>query len=57
MDSLVELIKVVIPWFVWLVFVLIAFKMFDWARHRKARAIAFGLFVQMFLLKLPSKTL
>jgi hypothetical protein len=53
MESFVELLEVVVevlaPWFGLLVFVLLSTKMIDWARHRKAGAIAFGLFVQMFL--------
>ena len=49
MNLLIEIFKVVMPWFVFLVFVLLCIKMTDWARHRKAGAIAFGLLVQIFL--------
>ena len=37
------------PWFVFLIFVLLCFKMTGWAKNRKAGAIAFGLFFQMIL--------
>jgi hypothetical protein len=49
MNILIEIITLVMPWFVFLVFVLFCLKMTDWARKRKAGAIAFGLLVQMFL--------
>lgn len=49
MNNLFEFIKAVMPWFVLLIFILLSFQMIDWARHRKAGAIAFGLFVQIFL--------
>lgn len=49
MDSVIVLIKVIMPWFVLLVFVLLSFKMIDWARKRKAGAITFAVLVQIFL--------
>lgn len=49
MNNLIEIVKVVMPWFVFLVFIWLCLKMIDWARHGKAGAIAFGLLVQIFL--------
>lgn len=49
MNILMEIIKPMMPWLVFLVFVLSCIKMTGWAKKRKTAAIAFGLVVQMFL--------
>ena len=49
MSNVYTLFQVILPWLLFMAFILICLKMIDWARHRKAGAIAFGLLVQMFL--------
>jgi hypothetical protein len=49
MNIVIEIITLIMPWFVFLVFVLLCMKMTDWARKRKVGAIAFGLLVQILL--------
>jgi hypothetical protein len=49
MNNLYTLFQGILLWLLFIAFILICLKTIDWARHRKAGAIAFGLFVQMFL--------
>jgi hypothetical protein len=49
MNNLHTLFQGILPWLLFIAFILICLKMNNWARHKKAGAIAFGLLVQMFL--------
>ena len=49
MHDLHTLFQAILPWLLFMAFILICLKMIDWARHRKAGAIAFDLFFQVFL--------
>lgn len=49
MDTLLILWLALKPWLLFLPFAYFCIKMVGWAKNRKAGALAFGLFFQMFL--------
>jgi hypothetical protein len=44
MKNIHTLFQAILPLLLFMAFILICLKMIDWARHRRAGAIAFGLF-------------
>ncbi len=49
MDILITLLHVITPWLCFVTLIYLCIKMVGLAKNRKAGAIAFGLFFQMFL--------
>lgn len=49
MNHLTSILVMLMPWLLFLMFIGLCFMLINWARKRKATALALGIFVQIFL--------